>query len=115
MSVMIIPSHFSLSKHTNIRTNDACKYLHRLCRHFGHKVEASWNSHKGVVRFEDGMSCFWAGDEELRISCYASSGNTLNEITETVERHFLRFSKSEDITLNWNSTDCEVSDTAVTK
>ena len=36
--------------HAEVATANASRYLQQLCKHFGHKVEASFDEKAGIVR-----------------------------------------------------------------
>ena len=37
------------------QTENGSKYLQQLCKHFGHKIETSYDSEKGWAAFEMGL------------------------------------------------------------
>ncbi len=61
--------------------------LHRLCKHFSHKVTAEWQGTKGQVDFTVGACTLNATAQQLQLTCWARSCDALREIEQTLERH----------------------------
>lgn len=102
MEKLMIPASYTLSGHAQVSTLRASTYLQRLCKHFNHRVSASWGEAEGWVMFDMGISCWYANDAQLRVSCFAADASALAEVIETVDRHFERFAKAEEIRLSWS-------------
>lgn len=54
---------------TVVQTESARKYLQQLCKHFAHKVPASWTEEAGSVTFPYGDCTMQATEGELVIQC----------------------------------------------
>ena len=48
-----------------IPTEHATKYLQQLCKHFGHKIPATFNAEKGELTFEMGTATLAAEPDTL--------------------------------------------------
>lgn len=94
------PPRYQLS--TQINTDRAKRYLHRLCKHFSHKVPAKWSECSGTVSFAMGQCAMTASELILSLRCEASNAKELDEIVDTIERHYLRFSGDVDTKLTWS-------------
>ena len=47
------------------QTENGSKYLQQLCKHFGHKIETSYDSEKGYAAFEMGTAYMTADSKGL--------------------------------------------------
>ena len=77
------------------------KYIHKLCKHFTHRVPAEWDELKGTVHFDMGKCFITATNETLTFVCESQTESELNEILDTVKSHFDRFAQKDQLTLNW--------------
>ncbi|UZE97061.1 DUF2218 domain-containing protein [Alkalimarinus alittae] len=77
------------------------KYIHKLCKHFTHRVPAEWDELTGIVRFDMGTCTITATNETLTFGCEAQTEDDLNAILETVKSHFDRFALKDQLELNW--------------
>lgn len=84
-----------------IETANASGYLQQLCKHFAHKVEASFDGSKGSVLFEMGP-CELAADEAmLTILCRAVTEEGGRLMQEVVGSHLARFAFREELEIEW--------------
>ena len=89
------------SAHAEVLTIDASYYINKLCKHFKHKVPASWDKQQGLITFAMGECHLSASEQTLQMHCEAKTDNKLNEIIETMQSHFLRFSRGDIPGLTW--------------
>ncbi len=54
-------------------TEHASLYLKKLCRHFGHKVEAEFDDHQGRIQFPFGSCELTADATTLQLHCQADT------------------------------------------
>ncbi|OIN10442.1 DUF2218 domain-containing protein [Oceanisphaera psychrotolerans] len=86
---------------TFINTGDGSKYLRHLCKHFNHKVEASWTDSEGEIHFDIGRCTLAANADTLSIHCCAEDEARLEELKEVIKSHFDRFARREHHVLDW--------------
>lgn len=84
-----------------IETANASGYLQQLCKHFGHKVEASCDASKGSVLFEMGPCELSAGEAALTVLCRASDEEGGRLMQEVVGSHLVRFAFREKLDIDW--------------
>ncbi|GAA3924252.1 DUF2218 domain-containing protein [Litoribacillus peritrichatus] len=84
-----------------IDTPKASVYLQKMCKHFTHRVPAHWNTVQGKVFFDMGWCFMTATQQTLSVRCEANSEPELEEILETLKRHFDRFALKDQLVLNW--------------
>lgn len=77
--------------------------LHRkLCRHFGHKVEASFDDDTGQVKFPFGTVDFTSTDRILTIVVTAEDEQGVATGRDVIGSHLVRFAPRDDVELNWS-------------
>ena len=84
-----------------IETAEGGKYLRRLCKHFSHKVPASWDNSQGKVSFAMGDCLMSASENTLTVRCVAGNNDDVEEVAETIKSHFDRFAKTDGLVLVW--------------
>lgn len=87
--------------HAEVATVSASRYLQQLCKHFGHKVEASFDEKAGIVRFSIGDCRLLAESAMLRLALDAPDAETLLQLQDVVASHLVRFAFREPLTVEW--------------
>lgn len=54
-----------LIKRAHVPTRNATRYIARICRHFSHKLPASWEDNMGEVTFPTGVCQLEAKEDAL--------------------------------------------------
>ena len=78
-----------------IETAQASKYLQQLCKHFLHKLPASFDATAGQIGFPAGETRLTADAQELAISLAAASDDDLVPLQELLVRRFNRFASAK--------------------
>lgn len=86
-----------------VKTNDAARYLGRLCKHFSHKIEASWNESMGRLEFDIGQCRLMAGAAALDLYCEAPDHEQLEQLGEVVASHLIRFARGDIEAVHWHT------------
>lgn len=79
------------------QTPHADKYIQQLCKHFGHKIEASYAEGHGECRFSCGTAKMDAGAENLAIEVEATDAEGLKDTKHVIESHLIRFAFRENL------------------
>lgn len=94
-----------LIKRAHVPTRNATRYIARICRHFSHKLPASWEDNMGEVTFPTGVCQLEAKEDALALQCESSSGEDLNRICNVIDSHLVRFAVgakvSEELHVVW--------------
>ncbi|HHZ07643.1 MAG TPA: DUF2218 domain-containing protein [Rhizobiales bacterium] len=86
----------------HVPTANASKYLQQLCKHWGHKLEVSFDDKAGTVRFQEAVVTMTAGEEALSVTVEAVSDEIRDRIEGVVASHLDRFAFREaPLTFNW--------------
>lgn len=88
-----------------IRTTNASRYIQKLCRHFAHKIEVSFDDVTGCCQLPSAQVNMNATDTTLTFKVIADTTEGIETAKYVVEDHFHRFSRSENIeSLVWNAS-----------
>lgn len=88
-----------------IATPKARGYLVQLCKHFAHKIPATFTDNRGSIQFGMRISELDAEDPDtLVIRTSASDDANLSTVEDVVERHLRRFAFKEDLAIQWVRT-----------
>ena len=82
-------------------TELASRYLQQLCKHFAHKVPATFDQTQGAVTFPQGQCRLEASDGMLTIECTANEAALEPSLVKVVEVHLQRFAWKEECVLEW--------------
>lgn len=86
----------------NIRTEKARGYLIQLCKHFAHKIEATFADNRGRIAFGAGVCELNAEDEHVLVAQVSTTDETqLAMLEDVVERHLKRFAFKEELSVQW--------------
>ncbi|AGH46803.1 DUF2218 domain-containing protein [Paraglaciecola psychrophila] len=99
--VNLTVSEYTYSRSGVVNTEKGAKYVQRLCKHFAHKVQAQWEETQGKVQFEMGTADMFASTDLLTLTCKANNAIDLGDIVDTIDRHFERFAKADELVLEW--------------
>lgn len=83
-------------------TEHAGRYLAQLCKHFAHKIDVTYEGHRGLCRFVCGIAVLEVRDGRLQITATSPDEMQLAETQSVVERHLVRFAFREALgPLQW--------------
>lgn len=98
-------SVFSCRRDAELVIENPRRYIHRLCKHFSHKVRAQWSDTHGQVGFDMGVTellvCESGPVSSLVVLCAANSSDALEQIVDTLDRHVHGFAKGKDYSFHW--------------
>jgi hypothetical protein len=85
-----------------VQTPKARSYLIQLCKHFSHKLPATFADNKGRIEFDGGVCELNADNESaLVLAVSAGSDDTLTALEDVVDRHLKRFAFKEELKVVW--------------
>ena len=84
-----------------IPTKEASNYIGKLCRHFRHKIDAEYTASTGMATFPFGTCAMTATPDRLVFDITAADSESVAKIKGVIERHLLKFSYKEDLTIRW--------------
>jgi hypothetical protein len=89
------------SSEARIPTEHASKYLQQLCKHFGHKIPATFDAETGHLTFEMGTTALAAKPDVLVLRNEAPEAVGLARLEEVVASHLVRFAFREELKVDW--------------
>ena len=81
----------------HLATPKASQYLQQLCKHFGHKVEASWDETAGRIAFPMALARLEAGPSQLVVTVEADGEEGLARGRDVIDSHLRRFAFRENV------------------
>ncbi|MAX33080.1 MAG: hypothetical protein CME72_08445 [Halomonadaceae bacterium] len=90
-----------LKTHALIVTESPSLHMKKLCRHFSHKLEVSFDDHKGEIHFPIGLTRLEVRDQTLVLEGQADDEAQLERLQQVTADHLLRFARKEPLTIDW--------------
>ena len=82
----------------------------QLCKHFAHKIQASFDADSGRIAFPFGL-CELATGEDLLVMCVsAANDEDLARMEDVIARHLVRFAFREPPQVDIVSSDSSAND-----
>jgi hypothetical protein len=85
-----------------VATPRSARYLGQLCKHFAHRVPASFSGPQGRIEFPAGTCEMEADDDLLILRATAVDKPSLSQVEEVVARHLERFAFRDRPEISWN-------------
>ena len=87
---------------STIPTDHGRRYMIQLCKHFGHRVQASFDDREGRIAFEAGEVRLRASPDNLMVVAEAGEDEGLARIERVIETHLKRFAFREPgLAVDW--------------
>ena len=87
---------------STIPTDHGRRYMIQLCKHFGHRVEATFGEREGKIAFEAGEVRLRAAPESLMVVAEAERDEGLARLERVIESHLKRFAFREpELAVEW--------------
>jgi hypothetical protein len=85
-----------------VRTDHARRYMVQLCKHFGHRVDATFGEREGKIAFEIGEVRLRATPENLLMEAESPAAEALDRLEQVVANHLQRFAFREpELAVQW--------------
>ncbi len=83
-------------------TAHGSKYLQQLCKHFGHKIEVSYDTHQGRCQFIFGAAFLTADDAGLTVRFELAKPDHIQAAQGVIDSHLVTFAHREGFkTMVW--------------
>lgn len=92
----------AMTARADVDTDKPVPYMRQLCKHFGHKVDASFDETTGYIQFEFGRCELNAAESQLELTVTAEDEERRERMQNVVGSHLERFGKRDGLTVNWN-------------
>ncbi|HWK67691.1 MAG TPA: DUF2218 domain-containing protein [Rhizobiaceae bacterium] len=80
-----------------LTTPNGAKYAQQLCKHFAHKITATFADGHGECRFDAGTAVLDADSDGLTITVSASEAAGMERLQGVIESHLQRFAFREQL------------------
>ncbi|HEY7630504.1 MAG TPA: DUF2218 domain-containing protein [Thermoleophilaceae bacterium] len=91
----------SLSSTADVDAAKPVAYMRQLCKHFGHKNEASFGDTRGEIRFDYGRCELNAGEGVLSLRVVAEEPESLERLERVIGSHLERFGRRDGLSVSW--------------
>jgi len=91
----------SISSRSNVATDRPVPYMRQLCKHFGHKSDASFAERSGYIQFEYGRCELQAQDGLLELTVTAPDAESHQRIERVIGSHLERFGSRDGLQVAW--------------
>jgi hypothetical protein len=92
----------TLTSAADVATQKPVPYMRQLCKHFGHKVDASFDDDSGYIQFEFGRCDLRAGHSELHLTVSAADAESHERMRNVIASHLERFGKRDELSVTWS-------------
>jgi hypothetical protein len=92
-----------MSSTADVSAAKPAAYMRQLCKHFGHKTEASFGDSSGEIRFDFGHCALHAGDGVLTLRVTAQGSENLERMERVIGSHLERFGRRDGLSVSWAS------------
>lgn len=84
-----------------ISTQNGNVYIKRLCKHFSHKVPATFTENEGTTEFPFGNCIMKSNDDQLIFVIEADSEEKSEKVKKVLIDHLNTFSRDENLDVSW--------------
>jgi uncharacterized protein len=91
-----------ITSRADVATDKPVAYMRQLCKHFGHKVDASFGEDSGYIQFEFGRCDLHASGGTLRLEVTAADAESHERMERVVGSHLERFGRRDELSVAWS-------------
>jgi hypothetical protein len=86
-----------------VATAKPTPYLKQLAKHFGHKLDVTYDDESGVLPFDFGRAELRAdrAAQALVIEAVAATAQALERVEHVTGSHLERFGRRDELAVNW--------------
>lgn len=86
-----------------IKTTEGQSYIGKLCRHFRHKIEATYEGNRGFAVFPMGTCNMLSDENYLTFEIESTDADGIQKIQGALDRHLIKFAFREELEINWEN------------
>jgi uncharacterized protein len=95
------PETAEIKSRAEVATAKPVAYMRQLCKHFGHKVDASFGEDDGYIQFDFGRCELHASDGTLVLEVSAPDEESHERMERVVGSHLERFGRRDELSVSW--------------
>jgi hypothetical protein len=92
-----------MNAEAHVATDKPVAYMRQLCKHFGHRLPASYEERSGRIAFDDGACELRAGEQELTLVVSSDDATGLARLQEVIGGHLERFGRRDELAVSWET------------
>jgi hypothetical protein len=92
-----------ITSRADVATDKPVPYMRQLCKHFGHKVDASFGEDSGYIQFEFGRCELRAAGDRLTLEVSAADAESHERMERVIGSHLERFGRRDGLSVSWNA------------
>ncbi|MDX3773150.1 DUF2218 domain-containing protein [Chromatiaceae bacterium AAb-1] len=90
----------------SVTTTRARDYMRKLCIHWSHRFEVSFDEKAGSIQFGDGkQALLQVQDNALLVTVSSADEAGLSKLADVVAEHISRYAQKESLQFVWNNAD----------
>jgi|SRR3954469_8452142 hypothetical protein len=90
------------ASHASVATEKPAPYMKQLCKHFGHKVDVTFDDQQGTIEFAMGRCDLDATQPGvLRLDVEAPDAEGLERTQQVIGSHLERFGRRDELSVSW--------------
>jgi hypothetical protein len=90
-----------IKSRADVPTDKPVAYMRQLCKHFGHKLDASFGDDSGYIQFDFGRCELHANDRTLVLNVSAADAESHERMERVIGSHLERFGRRDELTVSW--------------
>jgi uncharacterized protein len=90
-----------IRSHAEVATDKPVAYMRQLCKHFGHKVDASFGDDSGHIQFDFGRCELHANNGTLTLAVSAADADSHERMERVIGSHLERFGRRDELSVAW--------------
>lgn len=90
-----------IASRAQVTTDKPVAYMRQLCKHFGHKVDASFGDDTGYIQFEHGRCSLHASDGVMALEVTAGDEESHERMERVIASHLERFGRRDALSVAW--------------
>ena len=90
------------ASHADVATEKPAPYMKQLCKHFGHKVDVTFDDEQGTIQLPMGrceLDASQPGVLSLRVE--AQDAASLERTQQVIGSHLERFGRRDELSVSW--------------
>ncbi len=91
-----------IKSRADVATDKPVAYMRQLCKHFGHKVDASFGDDSGYIQFEFGRCELHTSDRTLSLEVSATDAESHERMERVIGSHLERFGRRDELSVTWD-------------
>jgi hypothetical protein len=90
-----------ITSRAEVATDKPVPYMRQLCKHFGHKVDASFDDDSGYIQFDFGRCELHAHNGTLTLDVSAADAQSHERMERVIGSHLERFGRRDELSVAW--------------